>query len=166
MQEKLTFLFSHKQLPFLLFFCPNLGHELFYPTLHAQKVEPSWLFSLLFLFLIVPLALLIHFERAMSASVAGGNCQTWHTAELLPFSKPSQVIDWGKINLQNQTTFGKICSWDLIPAKRNPEPGLSEKPGRNVSEKAAEKRRAIKSVVVNTVNDHGQARSVFVSNIQ
>lgn len=62
----------------------------------CSKGRIQWTVLPSFSFLNSPLGTLIHFERAMSASVAGGNCQTWQTAELLPFSKPSQVIDWEK----------------------------------------------------------------------
>lgn len=62
----------------------------------CSKGRIQWTVSPSFSVLNSPLGTLVHFERAMSASVAGGNCQTWQTAELLPFSKPSQVIDWEK----------------------------------------------------------------------
>lgn len=61
---------------FGVFFCPNLGHELFYPTLHAQKVESRLTVLPSFPVLNGPLGTLIHFERARFASVAGGNSQT------------------------------------------------------------------------------------------
>lgn len=71
MQENLTFVLAHKRIAFL-FGLSDFRHAFFHPTLHVQKVESSGLFYLLSLFFNSPLGTLIHFERAMSASVAGG----------------------------------------------------------------------------------------------